>query len=84
MRLCSAKERGNGRLGRVHTGLLACTLPIVTKEHANAHRRDALCPSPKIQKQAAFGIILVFGLYGKVSGNQNPDVGFAKGTEIAR
>ena len=34
----------------------ARTLPIVTKEHANAHRRDALCPSPKIQMQAAFGI----------------------------
>ena len=26
------------------------------KEHAKAHRRDALCPSPKIQKQAAFGM----------------------------
>ena len=57
IRLCSAKERGDGRLGRVDTGLLARTLPSGTKEHANAHRQDALCPSPKIQKQAAFGII---------------------------
>ena len=30
-------------------------IPIGTKEHAKADRRDALCPSPKIQKQAAFG-----------------------------
>ena len=39
---------------------LACLLspiPIGTKEHAKTHRRDALCSSPKIQKQAAFGII---------------------------
>ena len=57
IRLCSAKERGDGRLGRVDTGLLARTLPSGTKEHANAHRRVALCPSLKIQKQAAFGII---------------------------
>jgi len=67
IRLCSAKERGNGRLGRVDTGLLARTLPSGTKEHANTHerclllveptdRRDALCPSAKIQKHAAFGI----------------------------
>ena len=63
----AAQKKGHGRLGRVETGLLARTLPIVTKEHANAHRRclrlveptdrrDALCPSPKIQMQAAFGI----------------------------
>ena len=56
----AAQKKGHGRLGRVETGLLARTLPIVTKEHANAHRRclqlveptdrrDALCPSPKIQ-----------------------------------
>ena len=57
IRLCSAKERGNGRLGRVDTGLLARTLPSGTKEHANTHGRDALCPSAKIQKHAAFGII---------------------------
>jgi hypothetical protein len=29
---------------------------IGTKEHTKAHRRDALCPSPKVQKQAAFGM----------------------------
>ncbi len=45
---------------------LLAPCPARTKEHANAHRhylrlveptdrRDALCPSPKIQKQAAFG-----------------------------
>ena len=33
------------------------TLPIGTKAQTAAHRRDALCPSTKIQKQAAFGII---------------------------
>ena len=32
------------------------TLASRTKEQTAAHRRDALCPSPKIQKQAAFGI----------------------------
>ena len=52
----AAQKKGHGRLGRVETGLLARTLHIVTKEHANAHRRDALCPSPKIQMHAAFGI----------------------------
>jgi hypothetical protein len=40
----------------VDTGLLARTLPSGTKEHANTHGRDALCPSAKIQKHAAFGI----------------------------
>ena len=30
--------------------------PSEPKEQTAAHRRDALCPSPKIQKQAAFGI----------------------------
>ena len=49
------KRRGHGRLGRVDTGLLARTLPSGTKEHANIHGRDALCPSAKIQKHAAFG-----------------------------
>ncbi len=52
----AAEKGGHGRLGRVETGPLARTLPIGTKEHNNAHRRDALCPSTKIQKQAAFGI----------------------------
>ena len=54
--LCSAKE-GHDRLGRIETELLARTFPIGNKVHTNAHRRDALCPSPKIQKQAAFGIM---------------------------
>ncbi|MEI6513989.1 MAG: hypothetical protein WCO51_12070 [bacterium] len=39
------------------TGPLAPTLPSGTKEHANTHGQDALCPSAKIQKHAAFGII---------------------------
>ena len=39
IRLCSAKEGGHGRLGRVETGLLSRALPIVTNEHAKAHRR---------------------------------------------
>ena len=30
--------------------------PSEPKEQTAAHRRDALCPSTKIQKQAAFGI----------------------------
>ena len=30
--------------------------PSEPKEQTAAHRRDALCPSNKIQKQAAFGI----------------------------
>ena len=30
--------------------------PPEPKEQTAAHRRDALCPSTKIQKQAAFGI----------------------------
>ncbi|NBS51309.1 MAG: hypothetical protein EBS96_01560 [Spartobacteria bacterium] len=51
------KRRGYGRLGRVETRLLSRTLPIVTKEQVAAQRRDALCPSPKVQKQAAFGIL---------------------------
>jgi len=46
IRLCSAKERGNGRLGRVDTGLLARTLPSGTKEHANKHGRVAAAPFP--------------------------------------
>jgi hypothetical protein len=45
--LCRAKERGNGRLGRVDTGLLARALPIGTKEHANARRRNAYAPFQK-------------------------------------
>ena len=31
--------------------------PSESKEQTSAHRRDALCPSSKIQKQAAFGMI---------------------------
>ena len=41
----------------METRLLSRTLPIVTKEQVAAQRRDALCPSPKVQKQAAFGIL---------------------------
>jgi len=41
----------------VETCLPARSIPIGTKEQTAAHRRDALCPSTKIQKQAAFGII---------------------------
>jgi len=38
---------------------LVCFLapsPSEPKEQTAAHRRDALCPSTKIQKQAAFGM----------------------------
>ena len=52
-------------------GNLLAPIPIETKEYAKAHRRDALCPSPKIQKQSAFGMkgpygnwrAVFFGLY---------------------
>ena len=65
--LLQRKRRGHGRPGRVDTGLLARGLPIGAMEHAKAHRRclrlceptdrrDALCSSPQVQKQAAFGI----------------------------
>jgi hypothetical protein len=40
----------------VDTGLLARALPSGTKEQTAGHRRDALCSSTKIQKQAALGI----------------------------
>jgi hypothetical protein len=43
---------------------LVCFLapyPSEPKEQTAAHRRDALCPSTKIQKQAAFGIRIPFG-----------------------
>ena len=38
--------------------------PSEPKEQTAAHRRDALCPSTKIQKQADFGIT---AFYQKVS-----------------
>jgi hypothetical protein len=44
---------------------LVCFLapsPWEPKEQTAAHRRDALCPSTKIQKQAAFGITQYIGL----------------------
>ena len=55
------------RLGRVENGLLSAPWPAEPKEQTAAHRRclrlveptdrrDALCPSTKIQKQAAFGL----------------------------
>ena len=53
----AAEKGGHGRLGRVETGLFSRTLPIGTKEQIAAHRRDALCPSTQIQKQADFAII---------------------------
>ena len=51
----AAQNKGGMAVSAVWT-LVYLLVPLVTKEHANAHRRDALCPSPKIQKQAAFGI----------------------------
>jgi len=42
--------------------------PSEPKEQTAAHRRDALCPSTKIQKQEAFGIIqkqFAFGRTGE-------------------
>ena len=41
----------------METSLLSRSIPIGTKEQTAAHRRDALCSSTKIQKQAAFSII---------------------------
>ena len=62
----------------METGPLARTLPIGTKEHNNAHRRDALCPSTKIQKQAAFGInvFLAKGTNVQVSASRKKGVIF--------
>ena len=37
--------------------------PAEAKEQTAAHRRDALCPYTKIQKQADFGIISVFHVF---------------------
>jgi len=57
------KRRGHARLGRVETGLLARAHShwnqgaCQSTQGVPPDRRDALCPSPKIQKQAAFGII---------------------------
>ena len=34
------------------------TMPIGTKQQTAAHRRYALCPSPKIQKQAALFVLV--------------------------
>ena len=36
--------------------------PSEPKEQTAAHRRDALCPSTKIQKQADFGISFQLGV----------------------
>ena len=46
--------------------LLARALPIGTKEHAEAQKAGRLCPSPKIQKQGAFGMSWSFGWPGSV------------------
>ena len=54
--LCSAKERGMAVSAVWTLVYLLATLPSGTKEHANIHGRDALCPSAKIQKHATFGI----------------------------
>ena len=53
--LCS----GKGGMAVSAVWRLVCFLapcPSEPKEQTAAHRRDALCPSTKIQKQAAFGI----------------------------
>ena len=75
--LCSGKEE-HSRFDRVETGLLSRTLPIGTKgadrstQAIPPARRDALCPSTKIQKQAAFGITLGEGLQMPVQKDSHP------------
>jgi len=46
--------------------LLVRALPIGTKEHAKAQKAGTQCPSPKIQKQGAFGMSWSFGWPGSV------------------
>jgi hypothetical protein len=78
------KRRGSVRLGRVEFVLLARTHDIVAKEQAEAHRRDALCPSPKVQKQAAFGMppMTITNAYGSVSGATGPWPGYGEEGEF--
>ncbi|NBS52275.1 MAG: hypothetical protein EBS96_06595 [Spartobacteria bacterium] len=61
MKLDFAAEKGGMAVSAVWR--LVCVLapcPSEPKELTAAHRRDALCPSTKIQKQAAFGIIAIY------------------------
>jgi len=67
VRLCSAKEGGMAVSAVWKLAcLLARALPIGTKEHAEAQKAGRLCPSPKIQKQGAFGMSWSFGWLGSV------------------
>ena len=61
IRLCSGKERAMAvsAVWRLVYFLAPC--PSEPKEQTAAPRRDALCPSTKIQKQAAFGIRIPSG-----------------------
>ena len=67
IRLCTAKERGMAVSAEWRLFYLLAPSPSEPKEQTAAHRRclqlveptdrrDALCPSPGAQKQAAFGI----------------------------
>jgi hypothetical protein len=55
--LCSAKEGGMAvpAVRRLVYYLLV-GFPFGAMGHAKANRRDALCSSPQVQKQAAFGV----------------------------
>jgi len=63
IRLCSAKG-GHGRPGRVETGLLFShhahwnQAADRSTQAVPPDQRDALCPSPKIQKQAALLVLV--------------------------
>jgi len=54
LKLDFAAEKGGMAVWRRVYFLAPC--PSEPNEQTAAHRRDALCPSTKIQKQAAFGI----------------------------
>ena len=57
--LCSAKERGHGRLGRVETGLLARTLPSGTMAPPNTHTGETRCaPFQKSKSMLLLGLLL--------------------------
>ena len=64
IRLCSAKEGGHGRPGRVEIGLLFShhahwnQAADRSTQAVPPDQRDALCPSTKIQKQAALLVLV--------------------------
>jgi hypothetical protein len=56
IRLCSAKERGNGSLGLLDTGPIARTLPSGTKENANTHTGESPQLHSLIQQRRTLNI----------------------------